>query len=81
MKNGVSETTHLSEDQLKPLQKLLGPLVGRLQILEVQANEVRQSINAIAGTYLTELGLPSEVSVDLKTGALTPIQVIEPSNG
>ena len=79
--NGVGETIHLSETQLRPLQQLLGPLVSRLTTLEIQSNEIRQSINDIAAMYLTSLGLPSEANIDLKTGALTPVKEQESVNG
>ena len=77
MLNGGSETVKLSEQQLKQLQQLLGPYFNKLQALEMQSNSVREVINNIAGAYLTGLGIPSEMNIDLVTGDLTPSKVAQ----
>lgn len=72
--NGASVSYQLTESQLKEVQKIIGPYLAQLQALERQVNAARTTINAIAVAYLTGLGLPSDLSVDLSTGALTSVK-------
>ena len=77
MNNGASETTRLTEGQTQQLQKLIGPYLVQLQQVENQANVIRTTINAVAGAYLAGLGLPSDLSVDLQTGHLSPVKAAD----
>ena len=70
--NGVAQMMTLSKEQLLELQKIMNPYFAQVQQLEAQANAVRKTINDIAGAYLAGLGMPTDMSIDLATGGISP---------
>ena len=78
--NGVGPAeSSLTEIQLKQLQQTLNPYLAQLRMLEYQVGLIHQVISDLTGMYFTQLGLASDLTVNLNTGRLS--QTPDPGRG